>query len=203
MKKLFNLVIVLGLLAGGGFLYYKQSIYFVLLELQTALANRDVPTIEEYVDLDAVAKNSLDFAQATTEVAAQKAAGDLGAALVKGFAGFIRKDGGADKALTPELKDEIRATIAEGEAHELLGPFKPKPGFDAVGKINNPSSDVREVVFVGTCEGAEAEAAVQFVRVPKGPGGFFGTWKSTGMTPEAVKALAEDCFEGAAKKKKK
>jgi len=203
MKKLLNLIILLGLAAGGGYFWYQQSIYFVLVELDHAVAAKDVPTIEKYVDLDAIAKNTLDFAQATTEVAAEKAAGSLGASLVKGLAGLIRSDAGVDKKLTPELKDEIRATIAEGEAQELLGPFEPRRGFDAVAEIIAPEKGLRQVVFVGTCEGKEARAVVDFVRVPKGPMDFFGTWKATGMSEAAMKDLARTCLEGAAENRGK
>ena len=194
MKKLMRLLVVLALLVGGGGMWFKQSIYFVMITLKDALAQGDVATVEQYADLDGFARAAVDFAQEMGTLAARDAGGSLGAGLFKGLTEIFKKP--VSDQMVPELKDEIRASIADGTAVEVLGPFIPDEGFSAIGSVAR-SPGKRRVVLSGTCNGETALVEVDFLRVPKGPFDLFGTWKAVGIDRPAIGRLAEACHRGA------
>jgi len=201
MKKFFTLVLLLGALGGAGYVWFEQSIFKTLLELRDAVEKADVARVEERADLDKFAENAVDFGAALGEVAAKDATGDAGAALVRGLTDIFR--GGVQAQLKPQVKDEMRATIAEGKFPEVIGPFKPRQGYDALSDIVALSPTKKRVLIVGTCEGEPAIAELDFERVPKGPFDLMGTWRAVGMEPSAVKRLAEVCYVGAKKSAQK
>jgi hypothetical protein len=201
MKKLLTLLVLVGVLGGGGYVWFNQSIFKTLLELRDAVEKADVARVEERADLDKFAENAVDFGAALGEAAAKDATGDAGAALVKGLTDIFR--GGVQAQLKPQIKDEMRATIAEGKFPEIIGPFKPREGYDALSDIVTLSPTKKRVLIVGTCEDEPAIAEIDFDRVPKGPFDLLGTWKAVGMEQSAVKRLAEVCYAGAKKKSAK
>jgi len=197
MKKLFSFVVVVALTAGAGYVWFEQSIFRALLDLKDAVDHGDLGRVEERADLDRFAENAVDFGAALGEAAAKDATGDAGAAILRGITDIFRT--GVQAQLKPQVKDEMRATIAEGKFPEVIGPFKPNQGYDALSDIVDLSPTKKRVLIVGTCEGEPAIVEVDFDRVPKGPFDVQGTWRAVGMEQSAVKRLAEICYAGAKK----
>jgi hypothetical protein len=195
MKKALVVLVLLGVVAGGAYGWFQQSIYRSLLELRDAVGRGDVKTVERYADLDAFAADAVDFGAAVGAAAAKDAAGDVGAQLVKGLASLFK--GGVHGAVQPQMKDEIRATISEGRFPDVIGPFRPAQGYRALARIDAVSPTEKRVAITGMCEGEPAEAVVDFVRVPEGPFGVLGFWRAVGMSDDAIDALAAQCVAGA------
>lgn len=194
MKKLFRLVVVLVLLAGGAYVWFLQSVHYVLFQLKDGLEKPDVGLVEQHADLDRVAAGILDFAEATFEVAAEDRLGSFGAALTKATTSLARGVGGGQAKVG--LKDDIRAAIAEGKAQELMKPFSPLDGFAVLSGVERLSDTVTQVRFNGTCEGGPVTVGVDFERTKDGPYGL-PSWRLVGLNKAEAHRLAQGCYANA------
>ncbi len=194
-KKLIRFVVLLAVLAAGGLLWFQQSIYYALMELRDGVAAADVERVERHADFERLAQTTLDYAQAVTEDGAKAAGGDLGAGLAKAMGDLLRA--GIGKDVEKGMVDELRATIAEGKAFEMIGEFQPKEGVDGLGKIVDGPKGEKMVEIHGTCQGTDVTVVALFERAPKGPADLFGTWKAVGATRKSLDTLATKCRRGA------
>ena len=56
MKKFLTLLILIALLAGLGFGWFRQSVHYALLELGRGVREANVQVVERHLDIDAFAK---------------------------------------------------------------------------------------------------------------------------------------------------
>lgn len=199
MKKLLRLLVFLLVLAGVAFGWFRQSVHYALLEIGRAAESGDVATLEKHIDIASLVDSTAAF---TAEVARAEAKGVVGenlfGELLGGLAGAIAGEVAA--AAKPELEMRVRRRLAQGEAFEAFGPFKPYPGFDAIGMVRGEGPKKSIVMLAGTCYEEPASLNVVFERVP-GPFGFdlLGTWRATGVEHGSLLMLVETCKEGARK----
>lgn len=199
MKKLFRLLVVLLILAGVGYGWFRQSVHFALMELGRAGREGDVATVEEHLDLAAFVEASAKFAAAVAKAEGKRLGGDLMGELLGGLTSLLTSQIG--EAVKPDAVQELRREIARGNAFRKLGPFEPDEGYRVVRDVSTAGEKSR-VTLGGTCYGEDATFVVLFERVP-GPFGlaWLGTWKATGVDEPSLVELAETCRVGAEKQR--
>lgn len=198
MKKLMTLVVILALLVGIGFGWFRQSVHFALLELGRGVRDGDIQRVERHLDVDAFAKVAVLF---YTELGKAEAKSALGSGLLgelaAGVAGAL---GGAVANETQrEMAAQMRRAVVQGEV-VTFGPFVPESGFGAIGDVLDKPGGKRTVILVGRCYDEVANLNLVFERVP----GLFGvpmlgTWRATGVEQDSLAMLAGICREAYAK----
>ena len=195
MKKLLRTLVILLVLAGLGYGWFRQSVHYALLELGRAAREGDVATVEKHLDLAAFVESGAKFAAALARVEGEKLGGEVLGELIGGLASILSSKLG--DAVKPDAVAELRREIARGEAFERIGPFEPYEGFKAIGAVDTEGRKSR-VILVGTCYEQVGSLVVIFERVV-GPFGvpWLGTWKATGVDEGSLLILAEICRQGA------
>lgn len=200
MKKLLRLLVVLGVLAAVGLGWFRQSVHYALLEIGRAGQAGDVATLEKHVDIASLVDSVGDFTAEVAKAEAKGLAGDnLLGDLLGGLAGVVA--GEVVQAAKPELEMKVRRRLAQGDVLDAFGPFKPYPGFEAIGMVRDAGPKKTVVMIAGTCYEEPASVNVVFERVP-GPLGLdlLGTWRATGVEAGTLLILAETCREAAKKR---
>lgn len=194
IKRLFQAAIICVLIAGAGFLWFHQSVYYSMLEIRDGIANGDTEKVKKHVDLPKVAVSAATFLR-------KKATNDLG-----GFMGGLA-DLAADalKAATGTEVEEVMAEgmnagmlekIRKGDVFDMLGNFSPKQGFDALGEVTEGKNGQKTVTVRGRCGDNEANISVIFERVEAGPLGLLGYYRAVGATGTSLEQLAKVCEIG-------
>lgn len=199
MKSLLRLVVLLLVVGALGLGWFRQSVHYSLLEIARAGEAGDVATLERYIDIASLVDSAAAFTAEVAKAEAKNLAGEnLFGELLGGLAGAFA--GEIAQAAKPEMEMRVRRRIAQGDALEAFGPFRPHQGLEAIGGVRSESAKKTIVILVGTCYGEPASVNVVFERVP-GPYGFdfLGTWRATGIEAGSVLVLAETCKEASRK----
>jgi hypothetical protein len=199
MKKLLALVLIVGVGGAAAYGWFLQSVHHVLIELKQGVETPNLAQVDPYVDYERVGSSLLDYSQARAELAAEEAAGGIGKGIMGGLANLFRSVG--EERAKRNLKDDIRATIAEGKFREIAQEFSPADGLAALASIDTLEDGTKRVTFKGECEGGPATVPIDFVRTEGGRYGL-GTYKCIGLSKVNAKALATTCHEHAKKNRK-
>lgn len=199
MKGFIRLVVLLAVIAGVGYGWFRQSVHYAILEIGRSGKAGDVAALEKHLDIRSFVDSIGVFTAEVAKAEAKGLAGDniLGS-LLGGLAGVVADE--VVQAAKPEIEMKVRRRLAQGEGFDAFGPFEPYPGFEAIGLVRSEGSKKTVVMIAGTCYGEPASVNVVFERVPGVLGlDVLGTWRATGVEAGTLLLLAETCKAARAK----
>jgi hypothetical protein len=197
VKKLLAMLLLVCVGAGVGYVWFRQSVHYAILEIGAAAKEGDVHRLEKHLDLRGFSESAALFVAQVAKAGTKGALGNgLLGELAGSFAGAITKE--LATGARPELEATIRRSIAQGDAFEAFGPFRPHESYKAIGAVREQGSGKVLVTLVGTCYAEPASMNVVFERQPGAFGvELLGHWKATGAEEGSLLLLAEQCKAGA------
>jgi len=107
MKKLLVAIVLIGVIAIGGYFYWQTTPDYTLSQIKTAIKERDTVKFKEYVDVHSVAASVVDGAL-SEPVQALMAGNIFGKMLFAGLLGLVKPD------LTNTFEKEILEAVQNG-----------------------------------------------------------------------------------------
>ena len=186
MKK----ALVVVLLLAGAAVWIRGTPQYSYWRLRSALAEGDVATVEEHLDLATLSGVMVDVAAATAGEAAREAGGDLAGVLLGALAdayGAVLKG-----AVAPVTVDTLKQQIAAKEWATKVGPFELDAPMSAVAQVQRLDQSAL-VDQGGRCGGKEARLRLVMEKRGGPLGGLLANWKVTGVDKASLPAFVRTC----------
>ncbi len=107
MKKLLGAIVLIGILALGGYLYWQTTPDYTLNQIKTAIKQRDTEKFKEYVDVHSVAASIVDGV-VSKPVQSMMDGNIFGKMLFAGLMGFVKPD------MTNSFENDILEAVQAG-----------------------------------------------------------------------------------------
>lgn len=107
MKKLISVIVLVGIIALGGYFYWQTTPDYTLNQIKTAIKQRDTEKFKEYVDVHSVAASIVDGV-VSKPVQSMMDGNIFGKMLFAGLMGFVKPD------MTASFEHDILEAVQAG-----------------------------------------------------------------------------------------
>jgi hypothetical protein len=197
IRRFVTLVVLAAIAYGALWLY--ESPFYALYEIKRGLDEKDVVTVERYVDLERMVTAGADVIGATAKekIGIGSGSDDVASKILGALVGVVANKAGEAASLQGAM--EMRRAIQEGRMRPAIGPFVVDDGVGAIGGYQRVG-DVAMVDLEGHCGGSSGSAAkkaelrVMFEQRDSGP--VLGYPKKSvlvGVDEASLPAVAKAC----------
>lgn len=135
MKKLIGVIVLIGIIALGGYFYWQTTPDYTLNQIKTAIKQRDTEKFKEYVDVHSVAASIVDGV-ISKPVQSMMDGNIFGKMLFAGLLGFVKPD------MTNSFEHDILEAVQAGS-------FKAKENTDGTASAGPTFGNVSGTLNLG------------------------------------------------------